>query len=152
MPVEGTVADVGGDQEAHGEREVDRGVVAVHALDQPQVIERRPARSGEHQPHERRQVRELDRVDEVDDAVQLRELCCPDRDGHDTDEEQCGDTSAKAEHQQRAANELDTGHEDGIRVWSRDVERGKELRDIVEIVELAPPGRDEYEAEREPNE
>lgn len=83
--------------------------------------------------------------------MQLRQLGGPDRDRHHPDEQHRRDSRAEAEEQHEPPAEFYERDEQRLCVRRRDAQRTEELRDVVEAVELAPPGRDEHDPDRQAN-
>src|SRR5438128_1953215 len=105
------------------------------------------AEDRDHDEHE--EIRGLREADESEEAVDFLPLRGEDRDDHAHDERDRREAREDAKDERRAAEELAVPDEVGVKAWRRDTELGEEARDLLDVVDLAPARRHEYEAHGE---
>ncbi len=116
-----------------------------------QPIERGTSRPDDRDHGEHARVRELIEAHEVENAVEFAPLRGENGDGHTDDERDRCQASEEAEHEQRAADELAVCDEDRLKSGRGNAELLEETRHFRDVVNLAPSGRDEEQADGQPS-
>src|ERR1700722_546217 len=112
--------------------------------------ERAGTDDGDHREDD--EVRELVEADEVEDVMQIGQLGGEDRDDHADDERHGSEAREEPQYERRTAEQLAVPDEDGLEMRRGDAERGEEAGHLLDVVDLAPAGRREYQSYRQSSE